>query len=154
MPTTQRRPRYTQAEDKALRAGQTTLPGRTTKAVYQRRRELGLIKPAKWSDNEIKLAKLNIVPEGRTKAALRCVRNKLGITKKVSMTSTGQMEMNLTPLSIHTDKHISVIVGNFVRMVDILVKSGMDVKEIAEQTGKTVTQVQNAIDLAKSLRLK
>jgi hypothetical protein len=145
---------YTVKEDKMLRDGATMLPGRTQKAVYQRRRELGLVKPAKWTPDEIELAKHNIVPEGRTKAALRCLRNKLGITKNVSLTKTGQMELTLIPMSVHSTKHISEIVGKFARTVDILSKSGMTAKEIAEQTGKSMSTVQLAIDLAAALRIK
>ena len=81
---------YTVKEDKMLRDGATSLPGRTPKAVYQRRRELGLVKPSKWTPDEIELAKRNIVPSGRTKAALRCLRNKLGLTKAVGEAANGQ----------------------------------------------------------------
>ena len=146
--------RYTAKEDKMLRDGATILPGRTQKAVYQRRRELGLVKPAAWNPDEIELAKQNIVPTGRTKAALRCVRNKLGLNKKTTMTANGQMELTLAPMSVHTNQHISDIVGKFVKTVNILRKSGMSVAEIADQTGKTKEQVQNALDLSASLRTK
>ena len=144
---------YTVREDKMLRDGATHLPGRTQKAVYQRRRELGLVKPAKWTPDEIELAKRNIVPSGRTLAALRCLRSKLGITRNVTMNKNGQMELALTPMSVHSTKHISEIVGQFSRTVDILSKSGMTVKEIAEQTGKTAATVQMAMDLATALRM-
>lgn len=146
--------RYTAKEDKMLRDGATMLPGRTQKAVYQRRRELGLVKPAAWNPDEIELAKQNIVPTGRTKAALRCVRNKLGLNKKTTMTANGQMELTLVPMSAHTNQHISDIVGKFVKTVNILRKSGMSVADIADQTGKTKEQVQNALDLSASLRTK
>lgn len=146
--------RYTAKEDKMLRDGATILPGRTQKAVYQRRRELGLVKPAAWNPDEIELAKQNIVPTGRTKAALRCVRNKLGLNKKTTMTANGQMELTLAPMSVHTNQHISDIVGKFVKTVNILRKSGMSVADIADQTGKTKEQVQNALDLSASLRNK
>lgn len=146
--------RYTAKEDKMLRDGATILPGRTQKAVYQRRRELGLVKPAAWNPDEIELAKQNIVPTGRTKAALRCVRNKLGLNKKTTMTANGQMELTLAPMSVHTNQHISDIVGKFVKTVNILRKSGMSVADIADQTGKTKEQVQNALDLSASLRTK
>lgn len=145
---------YSNKEDKALREGATSLPGRTPKAVYQRRRELGLVKPAKWTPDEIELAKINKVPEGRTKAALRCVRHKLGLNIKTTMTQSGQMELKLAPMSAHTKQHIEEIVSKFVRTVTILDKSGMSAKEIAEQTGKTLSQVQGALTLANSLRSK
>lgn len=145
---------YTAKEDKMLRDGATMLPGRTVKAVYQRRRQLGLVKKAAWNPDELELAKQNIVPAGRTKAALRCVRNKLGLNKKTTMTANGQMELTLAPVSAHTNQHISDIVGKFVKTVNILRKSGMTVADIAEQTGKTKEQVQNAINLSDSLRSK
>jgi hypothetical protein len=124
------------------------------KAVYQRRRQLGLVKKAAWNPDELELAKQNIVPAGRTKAALRCVRNKLGLNKKTTMTANGQMELTLAPVSAHTNQHISDIVGQFVRTVGILSKSGMTAKEIAEQTGKSLSTVQMALDLATALRMK
>lgn len=145
---------YTVKEDKMLKDGATSLPGRTPKAVYQRRRELGLVKPAKWTPDEIELAKRNIVPSGRTKAALRCLRNKLGLTKAVGEAANGQMELKLAPISAHSTKHISDIVGQFVRTVGILSKSGMTAKEIAEQTGKSLSTVQMALDLSAALRMK
>lgn len=146
--------RYTAKEDKMLRDGATILPGRTQKAVYQRRRELGLVKPAAWTPDQIELARHNILPAGRTKAALRCIRHKLGLNNKTTMTQTGQMELNFSAGSAHTNQHISDIVGKFVKTVNILRKSGMTVADIAEQTGKTKEQVQNAINLSDSLRSK
>ena len=98
--------------------------------------------------------KQGICPEGRSPAALRCVRNKLGLNKKTTMTANGQMELTLAPVSAHTNQHISDIVGKFVKTVNILRKSGMTVADIAEQTGKTKEQVQNAINLSDSLRSK
>lgn len=145
---------YTAQEDKKLRDGATTLPGRTLKAVYQRRRQLGLVKQAAWNEDELKLARQNIVPAGRTKAALRCLRHKLGLNKKTTMTASGQMELTLAPVSAHNNQHISDIVGKFVKTVTILRKSGMSVADIADQTGKTKEQVQNAINLSDSLRSK
>ena len=146
--------RYTAKEDKMLRDGATILPGRTQKAVYQRRRELGLVKPSAWTPDEIELARHNILPSGRTKAALRCIRHKLGLNNKTMMTPTGQMELNFSEGSAHTNQHIHEIVGKFVQTVAILHKSGMSLADIAEQTGKTKLQVQNALDLSASLRAK
>ena len=74
--------RWTAEEDSMLRRGATKLPGRTDKSVYQRRRTLGLVKSSHWNKDEITLAQQGIVPAGRTKAAFRCLRNKLGITNK------------------------------------------------------------------------
>jgi hypothetical protein len=70
------------------------------------------------------------------------------------MGNNGQMELKLAPMSVHTNLHISEIVAKFVQTVAILDKSGMTPKDIAEQTGKSISQVQGAIDLAKSLRKK
>lgn len=145
---------YTIKEDKLLREGATELPGRTQKAVYQRRRHLGLVKPSAWTPDELELAKMNKVPAGRTKAALRCIRHKLGLNTRTTMGNNGQMELKLAPMSVHTNLHISEIVAKFVQTVAILSKSGMPPKDIAEQTGKSISQVQGAIDLAKSLRKK
>ena len=146
--------RYSAREDKLLRSGATELPGRTPKSVYQRRREMGLVKPKKWTTDELKLAERNICPEGRTAAALRCVRNKMGYRKGTRFNAVGQFEMDLKPLSAHHNTHINTIVGNFVRTVLILRKGGLSPLEIAEQTGKTLAQVNQAIMLAESLRLK
>jgi hypothetical protein len=145
---------YTIKEDKQLRDGAKTLPGRTQKAVYQRRRELGLVKPAKWTPDEIELAKINKVPAGRTQAALRCIRHKLGLNSHTTMTASGQMELTLRPVSAHSNQHISEIAGKFIRTVDILSKSGMSAREISEQIGKPLATVQLAIDLATALRMK
>lgn len=144
---------YTPEEDQMLREGATKLPGRTPQSVYQRRSDLGLVTAKKWTPEEIEMARNNIVPPGRTRTALQCMRSKLGITRTIGMSPTGQMELKLYQ-SIHSTKHISEIVGQFARTVDILLKSGMTVKEIADQTGKDVTVVQLAIDLASALRLK
>lgn len=145
---------YTQHEDNLLRKGATALPGRTQKAVYQRRRELGLVKPAKWTKDEVELAKRNIIPEGRTKDALRMMRHKLGLKKNVSMEANGQMALNLTPVSEHHNMHIHTVVGNFVKMILILKNGGMTVAEIAEQTGKSVETVKNLLDVVETFRLK
>jgi len=145
---------YTQNEDNLLRKGATSLPGRTQKAVYQRRRELGLVKSSRWTKDQIELAKRNIVPEGRTKAALRMIRHKLGLKKNVSMTDSGQLELNLTPLSEHHNTHIHTIVGNFVKTILILKNGGMTVAEIAEQTGKPVETVQTLLNIVETFRLK
>lgn len=145
---------YTQYEDNLLRKGATSLPGRTQKAVYQRRRELGLVKSSRWTKDQIELAKRNIVPEGRTKAALRMIRHKLGLKKNVSMTDSGQLELNLTPLSEHHNTHIHTIVGNFVKTILILKNGGMTVAEIAEQTGKPVETVQTLLNIVETFRLK
>lgn len=145
---------YTQNEDNLLRKGATSLPGRTQKAVYQRRRELGLVKSSRWTKDQIELAKRNIVPEGRTKAALRMIRHKLGLKKNVSMTDSGQLELNLTPLSEHHNTHIHTIVGNFVKTILILKNGGMTVAEIAEQTGKPVETVQTLLNVVETFRLK
>ena len=145
---------YTQHEDNLLRKGATSLPGRTQKAVYQRRRELGLVKSSRWTKDQIELAKRNIVPEGRTKAALRMIRHKLGLKKNVSMTDSGQLELNLTPLSEHHNTHIHTIVGNFVKTILILKNGGMTVAEIAEQTGKSVETVQTLLNVVETFRLK
>lgn len=146
--------RWDQHEDALLRKGATMLPGRTIKAVYQRRRQLGLVKPAKWDANELKLAEQNIVPEGRTKAALRCIRNKLGFTNKVKVNEEGQMELNLTPASEHANIHIHTVVGNFVRTVDILRRGGMTTDEIAKQLNKPKSVIDKAVSLSESLRIK
>ena len=145
---------YTQNEDNLLRKGATSLPGRTQKAVYQRRRELGLVKSSRWTKDQIELAKRNIVPEGRTKAALRMIRHKLGLKKNVSMTDSGQLELNLTPLSEHHNTQIHTIVGNFVKTILILKNGGMTVAEIAEQTGKPVETVQTLLNIVETFRLK
>lgn len=145
---------YTQQEDNLLRKGATSLPGRTQKAVYQRRRELGLVKSSRWTKDQIELAKRNIVPEGRTKAALRMIRHKLGLKKNVSMTDSGQMELNLTPLSEHHNTHIHKVVGNFVKTILILKNGGLTVAEIAEQTGKPVETVQTLLNVVETFRLK
>jgi len=145
---------YTQNEDNLLRKGATSLPGRTQKAVYQRRRELGLVKSSRWTKDQIELAKRNIVPEGRTKAALRMIRHKLGLKKNVSMTDSGQLELNLTPLSEHHNTHIHTVVGNFVKTILILKNGGMTVAEIAEQTGKPVETVQTLLNIVETFRLK
>lgn len=145
---------YTQNEDNLLRKGATSLPGRTQKAVYQRRRELGLVKSSRWTKDQIELAKRNIVPEGRTKAALRMIRHKLGLKKNVSMTDSGQLELNLTPLSEHHNTHIHTVVGNFVKTILILKNGGMTVAEIAEQTGKPVETVQTLLNVVETFRLK
>ena len=99
---TRRYQRYTPKEDSVLRKGATSLPGRTEKAVYQRRRDLGLVKPAKWTADEIKLAERNIRPEGRTMSALRCLRTKMGFKKNTKFDSKGQYELDLKPLSEHS----------------------------------------------------
>lgn len=146
--------RWTAAEDSLLRRGATKLPGRTDKSVHQRRRTLGLVKSSHWTEDEIKLAQQGIVPSGRTKAAFRCLRNKLGITNKTKVGANGQCELNLTTTSAHTNTHIQTVVGNFVRTVLILHRGGMKNEDIADQLGKTVAQIDQALVLASSLRLK
>ena len=146
--------RYTAKEDALLRKGATQLPGRTPKAVYQRRRELGLVKPSAWTKDEIELARQGICPEGRTKAALRCVRNKLGITNQTTMNANGQMELRFTTKSPRDGEHIHTTVAKFVNTAMILHTAGLDYHEIAEQTHHKVAQVQQAIQLAESLRTK
>lgn len=154
MPENRKYQHYTQHEDSMLRKGATALPGRTQKAVYQRRRELGLVKSSRWTKDQIELAKRNIVPEGRTKAALRMMRHKLGLKKNVSMATNGQLELNFTPVSEHHNTHIHTVVGNFIKTILLLKNGGMTVEEIAEQTGKTVDVIQSLLNVVETFRLK
>ena len=146
--------RYTAYEDRLLRKGATQLPGRNSHAVYARRRELGLVKPVKWTKDEIELAKQGICPEGRSKAALRCVRNKLGLHKTEKVGKDGQMELVFPSPSLHSGEHISTVVAKFVKTVLILSSAGLSAEEIAEQTSHNVAQVQQALTLADALRIK
>lgn len=147
--------RYTPQEDRLLRKGATQLPGRNSHAVYQRRRELGLVKPVRWTKDEIELAKQGICPEGRSQAALRCVRNKLGLKKTEKVGKDGQMELVFpTGPSAHSGEHIPNVVARFVKTALILSAAGLTAEEIAEQTSHNLAQVQQALSLAESLRLK
>jgi len=147
--------RYSAQEDRLLRKGATQLPGRNQHAVYQRRRELGLVKPVKWTKDEIELAKQGICPEGRSPAALRCVRNKLGLHKTTKIGRDGQMELVFpNGPSVHSGEHITNVVAKFVKTALILSSAGLSAEEIAEQTNHNVAQVQQAIALADSLRIK
>lgn len=145
--------RYSAEEDRALRQGAKELPGRTRKSVYQRRRELGLAKPVRWSADELKLAERNVCPAGRTKNALRCLRNKMGYRQGTRFNGLGQFELDLRPVSAHTNVHVHTLVGNFVRTVLILRKGGLSVREISEQTGRSESVVSHAIELAEAMRL-
>ena len=75
-------------------------------------------------------------------------------SNKTKVGANGQCELNLTTASAHTNTHIQTVVGNFVRTVLILHRGGMNNEDIANELGKTVAQIEQALALATSLRLK